>query len=92
MSENVLLMFSSRSFMVSFFFCHVTCGILSLHLGIIEPVLPALEAQSLNHWTAREVPVSCLMFKVLSHLKFIFVCGMRVFSNFIDLHAAGQLP
>ena len=23
----------------------------------IEPVLPAVEAQSLNHWTAREVPV-----------------------------------
>ena len=23
----------------------------------IEPVLPAVEAQSLNHWTAREFPI-----------------------------------
>ena len=35
--------------------------------------------------------VSCLMFKSLSHFEFIFVYGMRVCSNFIDLHAAGQL-
>ena len=31
------------------------CGILVPHPGI-ESVLPALEAQSLNHWTTREVP------------------------------------
>ena len=24
----------------------------------MEPVLPAVEAQSLNHWTSREVPNS----------------------------------
>ena len=34
---------------------HVGCGILVPHPGI-EPVPPALEAWSLNHWTAREVP------------------------------------
>ena len=45
MSENVLPMFSSRSFMVS---CH--------------------------------------MFTFLSHLEFVFVYGVRVSSNFIDLH------
>ena len=44
MSENVLPMFSSRSFMLS-----------------------------------------CLIFKSLSHLEFIFVNGVRVCSNFIDL-------
>ena len=31
------------------------CGILA-QWPAIEPSLPALEAQSLNHWTAREVP------------------------------------
>ena len=50
MSENVLLMFSSRSFRVS-----------------------------------------CLTFRPLSHFKFIFVCGVRLCSNFIDLHVAVQL-
>ena len=32
----------------------VTCGILVPRPGI-EPVPPAVEARSLNHWTAREV-------------------------------------
>ena len=50
MSENVLPMFSCRSFMVS-----------------------------------------CLTFKCLSHFEFIFVNGVRVCSNFIDLHVAIQL-
>ena len=49
MSENVLPMFSSWSFMVS-----------------------------------------CLMFKSLSHIEFIFVYGVRVCSSFIDVHAAVQ--
>ena len=35
--------------------------------------------------------VSCLIFKSLSHFEFIFVYGMRVCSNFIDLHVAVQL-
>ena len=34
---------------------HVACGILVPQPGI-EPLLPATEAQSLNHWTTREVP------------------------------------
>ena len=39
-----------------FFFwpCHAACGILLPQPGV-EPVPPAVEAQSLNHWTAREV-------------------------------------
>ena len=35
--------------------------------------------------------VSCLMFKSLSHFEFIFVHDVRVYSEFIDLHAAVQL-
>ena len=34
---------------------------------------------------------SCLMFKSLSHVEFIFVHGERVYSYFIDLHEAVQL-
>ena len=35
----------------------MACGILVPQPGF-EPAPPALEAQSLNHWTAREVPRS----------------------------------
>ena len=35
--------------------------------------------------------VSCLTLKSLSHFEFIFVHGVRVCSNFTDLHAAVQL-
>ena len=41
-------------FMFWFLVCEA-CGILAPKPGI-EPAPPALEAQSLNHWTAREVP------------------------------------
>ena len=37
-----------------FWLCHAACGILVSWPGI-EPAPPALEAQSLNHWTMREV-------------------------------------
>ena len=32
--------------------------------------------------------VSCLMFKSLSHFKFIFVHGVRMCSNLVDLNVA----
>ena len=48
-----------------------------------ENVLPVLSSRSFM--------VSYLMFKSLSHFEFIFVHGVRVWSNFIDLHAAVQL-
>ena len=38
-----------------FWQCHTACGILVTRPGI-EPMSPAVEAQSPNHWTAREVP------------------------------------
>ena len=50
---------------------------------MLENVLPTL--------SSRDFTVSCLMFKSLSHFAFIFVDGMRVCSNFIDLHVAAQL-
>ena len=34
--------------------------------------------------------VSCLIFKPLGHLEFIFVYCMTVCSNVVDLHAATQ--
>ena len=36
--------------------CPIACGIL-VFWPRIEPALPALEAWSLNHWTAKEVPI-----------------------------------
>ena len=38
------------------YFCCAACGILVPQPGI-ESSPPALEAQSLNHWTTREVPI-----------------------------------
>ena len=35
---------------------HKVCGIFVPQPGI-EPAAPVLEAQSLNHWTTREVPI-----------------------------------
>ena len=41
---------------IFFFWPHcAACGIL-VPQPEVEPVAPALEARSLNHWTAREVP------------------------------------
>ena len=45
--------------MSSLFFGHVACGILVPQPGI-QPTLHALEALSLYHWMAREVP--CVLF------------------------------
>ena len=36
--------------------------------------------------------LSCLIFKSLNHFGSILVFAVREFSNFIDLHAAVQLP
>ena len=43
----------------SFWLCCEACGILVPQSGI-EPMPLAMEAQSPNHWTARELPVVCL--------------------------------
>ena len=49
----------------------------------IEKVLPV--------FSSRSFMVSYLIFKYLSHFEFIFVHGVKVCSNFTDLHAAVQL-
>ena len=65
-SQCLILIFFKKNFLplflsLSFFFNywgHTACGILVPRSGI-EPLPPALEAQSLqslNHWTTREVP------------------------------------
>ena len=54
--EDILYYF--LSFFLSFFIwpCDTACGILVPRAGI-KPTAPALEVRSLNHWTAREVPI-----------------------------------
>ena len=49
-------------FFVLFFFLphHAAFGILDPRSGI-ELTLSALEEHSLKHWTAREVPLTCLL-------------------------------
>ena len=42
-------------------------------------------------FSSRSFKLSCLKFKSLSHSEFIFVYGVREFSNFTDLHAAVEL-
>ena len=45
-----------KVFFFFFFLQHLSaCGIL-VPLPRIEPLTPAMEAQTLNHWTTREVP------------------------------------
>ena len=38
----------------------------------MEPVSPAVEAQSLNHWTAREVPGVCLYTMQNGYLRMVY--------------------
>ena len=52
-------------YLAFFFFGCAVCGILVPRPGF-KPLLPALETQHLNHWTAREGPFlrswrSCLL-------------------------------
>ena len=54
---TVLLLFN-----VFFSSCHKACGVLAPRPGN-EPAPPALGKQSLNHWTAREVPTVLHDFK-----------------------------
>ena len=62
LSELLLQAFSSLSlffFFLNFWLHNTACGILVPRPGI-KPTCPALEAQSLNHWTTREIPSPCL--------------------------------
>ena len=56
--QNFLIFLFVYILCINYFCPHLkTHGILALQPGI-EPVPPALEVRSLNHWTAREVPYS----------------------------------
>ena len=68
-----LILFSIRFF---FFFGQEARSILVSRQGI-KPVPPAVEAQSFNHWTAREVPH-------LFHIILITHCGMYHRPHFVD--------
>ena len=43
-------------------------------------------------FSSRNFIVSCLTFRSSNHLEFIFVYGMRMCSNFIDLHVPSNFP
>ena len=64
--------------MYTFFFLprHVACGIL-VPQPAIQPMLPALEAQTLSHWTAREVPIYTVVLEWAS-CGFIHILQMPV--------------
>ena len=66
---NVLLSPSRNSFFFSWL-CRAACGILVPQPGI-EPMPPAAEAQSPNHWTTREFPLLLLFSHPSDWLVFI---------------------
>ena len=53
-----------------------------------ETLIKFMSYNVLHMFSSRNFMVPCLMFKSLSHFQFIFVRGMRVHCNFIDLHVA----
>ena len=56
-------------YVLGFFFGNETCGQLE-----IEPTSPGLEAQSLNHWTTREVPMYLTFLNYLLFLLVLRLC------------------
>ena len=67
------------------------CGILALRLGI-EPVFPAVEVQSLNHWTTREVAMLIILIVIMVsntylkmyqiiHLKCLYIIVCQLYLN-----------
>ena len=67
-------------------------GFLSAALGDRpEKKLVRLMSENvLPMFSGRSLMVSCLTFKYLSHLEFVFVHGVRVCSSIIDLYAVVQ--
>ena len=54
-----------------FFWLHLVARGILIPQARIEPVPPALEAQSLNHWRAREVPL--WLFKCYFTLFYFYI-------------------
>ena len=66
-----------RLFFFFFFFSHKAYGILVPRPGT-EVVPPALEAQSLNHWTTGEVPCGQFLFVFIAALPTSFTRGVAL--------------
>ena len=79
----------------SFFFqsCHTACGILVPRPGI-KPMPPAVDAWSLNHWTAREVPRNFFFFfNIWLCCVFVAMCGLSLVAasgDYSSLRCAGS--
>ena len=82
--------------------CYAVCGLLVPQPGT-EPVPPELEAQSLNHWMAKEVPIMILFnfSKTLIRAAHPFShspksvllrshCHIQVFLFCMDVHLLGR--
>ena len=72
---------------------YTTCGILVPWPGI-EPLTPAVNAQSPNHWTAREFPLSIISIIYLSiYLSSIYLLGTWFsFNHEIDIFLSSGGP
>ena len=79
---------TNTGILINFFFFlprHTACAIL-VHRPGIEPMSPALEAQSLNHWTAREVPkAQCFLKKIVFTLFWLQIGSPLLHVGFLQL-------
>ena len=57
MSSSLSIFYYFILLIYLFFWLHCTAGVILIPQPAIEPVYPAVEAWSLNNWTAREVPL-----------------------------------
>ena len=84
--QKPISLFTSRLFIFAF---------ISIALGdwlkLTKTLVQLMPENVLPVLSTRNFIVSCLIFKSLRHFEFIFVDGVRVCSNFIDLHVAIQL-
>ena len=55
--QMIVNIFSNKVFSFFFFLPHHKAGRILVSGPGIETVLPAVEAQSLNHWTTRQIPI-----------------------------------
>ena len=79
-------MFSELAHSILLFFWGLgrrTCGNLVPQPGI-RPAPPTLEVQSLNHWTAREIPYSIILKKKNFYLKFPII--NIIFKNYLFIY------
>ena len=94
-SQSVVCLFISSSFavqkIVSLTRSHLFLFVfISIDLGdwLKKTLVLFMSENVLPLFPSRSFMVSGLMFKSLSHFEFIFVSGVRMCSNFIDLHVA----